>query len=454
MKRLIALLFTAALSALPVAAQESNPETVALQVAPAAAKESNALRLLPASPDLEEGNASVVMLRMIWEQPVWMQKVWPKLSEVADLPHDDPRVAEIPFDSFQRQLYRAAMMKHADWEYPIDSEPFATILLPDVQGLRNLAGRGMHIWIGQQITKGNLHGAREGILTQFACSRHIAQTPFLVTHLVANSISQMGLDRVELLIQQPEAPNLYWALAGLPESIGPVKDAIEFESRALMKSLPSFSDGVPATGDGKWKSAADEFVTFMNLSNPKRLTSSEADELKRKLVQESTAVLTDKLGFQDATIAKMSSEEKVMRWVMLTAHEFSTRTENAFSLPAPDAIKMLAEIDSEVQSLEQKLVVPASPFIKNTARLYMSFHGFGRRVKFLQTVEAVRDYMAQNSGKLPQSLGDCSLPIPNDPFTQKPFEYQMGNGTATLKMAEVEGVTQPQTRLYQITTAG
>ncbi|MEL6110840.1 MAG: hypothetical protein AAFU85_32950, partial [Planctomycetota bacterium] len=272
MKRLISILLTSAVSALPAVAQDSKVETITLQVAPATAKDSNALRLLPATPDLKDGNASVVMLRMIWEQTMWMQKVWPKLGEVAELPHDDPRVAEIPFDGFQRQLYRAAMMRHADWEYPIDSEPLATILLPDVQGFRNLAGRGMHIWTGQQIAKGNLHGAREGILTQFACARHIAQTPFLVTHLVANAISQMGLDRIELLIQQPDAPNLYWALAGLPKSIGPVKDAIELESRALIKSLPSFGDGVPATGDSKWQSAADEFVTFMNLSNPRQLT--------------------------------------------------------------------------------------------------------------------------------------------------------------------------------------
>ena len=450
MKRLIALVVITVFSSLPVAAQGIKTETIPLKIAPASAKESNALRLLPASPDLEEGNASVVMLRLIWEQTKWMQEVWPKLGEVAELPHDDPKVAEIPFDGFQRRLYRAAMMKHADWEYPIDREPLVTILLPDAQGFRNLAGRGLHIWNGQQIAKGNLHGAREGILTQFACARHVAQTPFIVTHLVANAISRMGLERIELLIQQPDSPNLYWALAGLPDSIGPVKEAIELESRALIKSLPSFSDGVPATGDAKWKSAAAEFSTFMELSNPRKLTPSEANELKRNLLTESIGVLKNRMGFQDDALAKMSDEEKIMRWVMLTTQEFSTRVENAFSLPAPDAIELLTQIDAETKALEEKLGAPASPFMKNAANIYMSLYGFGRRVKFLQTVEAIRNHMSLNDGKLPRSLNELSLPIPIDPFTNQPFEYQLSGKTATLKMVAIEGVSQQENREYQM----
>lgn len=440
------------LAGLPVSAQDPKPEIVTLRVAAASAEESNALRLLPASPDLKDGNAAVVMLRTTWEQANWMQKVWPKLGEVCDLPHDDPKVQEIPFDSFQRQLYRAAMMKDAHWEYPINSEPLASILLPDVQGFRQLAGRGMKIWIAQQIVKGDLHRARQGILTQFACARHIAETPFLVTHLVANAITRMGLDRAELLIQQPDAPNLYWAFSKLPPAIGPVDEAIELESRALVKSLPALDNGVLAVGSPKWKEAAVEFSTFMSLSGNQEWTVKDANALKKRLLTESQTALRDKLKFDDDTLKEMSDEEKVMRWVMLTTQLFNTRTENAFSLPAPDAIRMLVRLDREVKQLEKKLEAP-SPLMKNQAGIYMSLYGFGRRVKFLQTVEAIRDHMSQNDGQLPKSLDDVALPIPNDPFTNTPFEYRMSKNTATLKMTPIEGVKRQQVRHYRIMAA-
>lgn len=451
MKQLVAITI---LLGIPAYAQEPEPEVVTFKLSAASAAESNALRLLPASTDLEDGNASVVMLRMIWEKTGWMQEFWPKLGEVSELPHDDPAVEEFPFDSFQRQLRRAGRMNRADWEYPLNSEPLAMILLPDVQGLRNLAGRGMKIWIGQQIAKGDLHSAREGILTQLACARHMARTPIIVNHLVAAAVGKMGLDRTELLVQQVDSPNLYWALSGLPNTLGPIDEAIALESQMLVRSLPSLSDEVPPTGDPRWKQAAAEFSEFMSLSMGQQLTPADAAALKKRMVEMSVTELKAKLKFTHQQLAKMSEEEQVMRWIMAITERINTRIENAFTLPPPQALKMLVQLEDEILTIEKNVAAPASPFMK-PMNVFLALNGFGRRVKLLQTLEAVRDHMAHHEGRLPQSLGDLDLPVPHDPFTGKPFEYRMSKNTATLTMARIEGipVQRQRRRKYVISAA-
>src|SRR4029079_3378426 len=54
-------------------------------------------------------------------------------------------------------------------------------------------------------------------------------------------------------------------------------------------------------------------------------------------------------------------------------------------------------------------------------------------VAALRAVEAVRLFAAANEGKLPKSLADVkSVPVPDDPFTGKPFGYAAKANAFTL----------------------
>ena len=65
---LMGLMILCAVSERPCPGQ-SPATTVELTVTPAESPApSHALRLLPTAPELKDGNAAVVMLRMIWEQ--------------------------------------------------------------------------------------------------------------------------------------------------------------------------------------------------------------------------------------------------------------------------------------------------------------------------------------------------------------------------------------------------
>jgi hypothetical protein len=46
-------------------------------------------------------------------------------------------------------------------------------------------------------------------------------------------------------------------------------------------------------------------------------------------------------------------------------------------------------------------------------------------------------FAAAHEGKFPAKLSDAGVPLPADPFTGKPFGYEVKGGTATLTASGV-----------------
>jgi hypothetical protein len=62
-----------------------------------------------------------------------------------------------------------------------------------------------------------------------------------------------------------------------------------------------------------------------------------------------------------------------------------------------------------------------------------------QRFALLRHVEALRLYAAANDGKLPSRLADVGVPLPNDPFTGKPFRYEADGATAHVRGTPPKG---------------
>jgi hypothetical protein len=56
-----------------------------------------------------------------------------------------------------------------------------------------------------------------------------------------------------------------------------------------------------------------------------------------------------------------------------------------------------------------------------------------QRIALLRHVEALRMYAAAHDGKLPAKLSDCPVPLPVDPFSNKPFRYEVDGATFHLR---------------------
>src|SRR5262249_49116156 len=57
----------------------------------------------------------------------------------------------------------------------------------------------------------------------------------------------------------------------------------------------------------------------------------------------------------------------------------------------------------------------------------------GQRIALLRHVEALRLHAAEHDGALPENLNEVSVPLPDDPFTGKPFRYEVQGNTAHLR---------------------
>jgi hypothetical protein len=68
-----------------------------------------------------------------------------------------------------------------------------------------------------------------------------------------------------------------------------------------------------------------------------------------------------------------------------------------------------------------------------------SFARSDRELAALTAVEALRSYAADHDGQLPAKLADVTeTPVPENPATGEPFEYQLENGKATLSDSKFE----------------
>ena len=98
------------------------------------------------------------------------------------------------------------------------------LLIPEVQQIRVLA-TAVALRCRGQIADKDYDGAVGTLKTIFAISRHMGEHPTIISGLVGVAIAQIGCNLLEELVQQPGAPNLYWALTGLPPQLVDMRKA-------------------------------------------------------------------------------------------------------------------------------------------------------------------------------------------------------------------------------------
>lgn len=400
-------------------------------------------RLMQSELQQEQGNAAPVLLRMPHEQQAFMATVFNKLHEYSDLPITDPKLSEVNFNSFARQIIRAGNMSHADWQYPLQSKVPYMILLPDVQTQRQWVGRGMTVWIKQQLAKGDTKAALEGIRAQLDCSRHISRSPLVVCNLVGVAIATTGLENLELAMQVESTPNLYWSLSLLPNTLVDIGPMVRWENNALRQSLPSIPDPLPPVGDARWTTIAGDFIKLMSDMYETRYTQAEAEEVIGNIDRIATKTLLEGHVLTEEELKQTSVEERTMRWILIQHTRFTAATESLIHMPLDQAVKHKKAMEAEHAALMQQTKTKNSPLAEFQMNGIVACNRFGRLVRILQTIEAIRDYVAQHNGMLPTTLAQLNLPVPNDPFTNRPFLYSTEGDQVVLQWEELPELKYP-----------
>jgi hypothetical protein len=91
-------------------------------------------------------------------------------------------------------------------------------------------------------------------------------------------------------------------------------------------------------------------------------------------------------------------------------------------------------------------------------KVFLSMGRLERRLEAIRCLEAIRLYAAGHDGKLPASLADITeVPVPVDPVTHKPFEYQVQAEKASLASpppADKRSYDRPVIYVLQMRRAG
>src|SRR5260370_9289191 len=246
MKRiLLAALLGAALggSSVAHAQQQASPRT-AVSVSPAA-QPTPALKytLMPELKDFTSGNALLHYYKAFskewWSNISRQNVVWDENSDKAQVAPLDKMPAEYAFVKdwrMLREVDRGARTDHCDWELldGLRKEGFG-LLLPDLQGFREMV-RFLALRARYELADGDFDKCIYTLQTGFALAKHVGEGPTLIHMLVGVAISQIMAKQLDELIQQPNCPNLYWALARLPRPYIDLRRP--FQAAMMMTATP------------------------------------------------------------------------------------------------------------------------------------------------------------------------------------------------------------------------
>src|SRR5262249_14312593 len=145
----------------------------------------------------------------------------------------------------------AARREQCDWDLPVREFSFST-LIPELKQMRDLA-RLIVFKARIEMSRGQIDDAIDTLKTGVAIGRHASQAPTLVNALVGVAITHMTLNQVEVLIQQPNCPNLYWTLTNLPEPLVDLRPGLQFERDFLYLFFTELRDARGAVHtDAEW----------------------------------------------------------------------------------------------------------------------------------------------------------------------------------------------------------
>jgi hypothetical protein len=135
-----------------------------------------------------------------------------------------------------------------------------------------------------------------------------------------------------------------------------------------------------------------------------------------------------------ARIETMSSAEVLLLYLSNYYHELRDEVFKAHYVPFSQSRAITTEADKRVSSAantEAGRVVHA--FLPAITKVRLAQVRLERKLELLRVIEALRMHAAANGGRLPDKLDEVKVvPVPLDPGTGQPFEYQRDGATATL----------------------
>lgn len=427
-------------------------------------------RLLPSEADLLPGNAAMYYTRAFAEGGIG--SVWKGIEKqygfdevhggektngwytvdrpLSDLPLDKVRQAAQGFNTYIEQcVERGSLRRDCDWGRNLEELKgldIIALLLPEIQESRSLS-RAIMLQARVAVADGDFDRAVELLRMNYQMGRNVASDPILVSGLVGIAECAMGNHELLELIAAKDSPNMYWALAALPRPMIDVLPAVRYELGWGVKIFPVFGDAENEEhSSDEWARLLAETMVNAETALNGRTT---LDMTQTRLAITGIAIFT----YPDAKrrlIAGGMEPERVEQMpvgqvISIDAAREYRRIGNEFEkwwyLPFP-AMKTSKNPDMQfagnkflggVGRLMASMLMPALEAVR-FAQVRLNW-----QLNAIQVVEAIRLHAAE-TGKMPASLAEIkSVPVPENPATDAPYQYRLDGDTAILELPKSDG---------------
>ncbi len=377
-----------------------------------------------------------------YEPYVWMD------TELKDLPLE--KVKEyLVYTSFQTLfLEEAAARLYCDFDRQIRTvDNPVGYLLPEVQTMRELA-RMQSLRFLVAMAENRTDDAVKILGQMISMGPHFCQEPFLVSNLVGTACANIGLQQAYYLSEHPDAPNLYWAIAQLPNPLINLDQSLAYEREFLFEQVKALRevDDTPKP-DGYWSEFIDRFADSI------QGVGAPFDELKTlgkagitiaigSNVLKAREYLVDIEGMSSDKLDKLPNTQ-IFFLAMRRFYERYRDEEFKYSFLPVHARQTSNVTSTGIGKMITKyglITLPTSLFLPAVQAAQSASLRTQQQLALWQTIESIRHHLATHENKLPATLKELELPAPYDPLTNGPFEYVMHASGATLKGAANPGL--------------
>jgi hypothetical protein len=442
---LVALLMLAVASA----SAQDNP-TIRLELTPMP-EPVPALKYLlyPQVRDQNPGNAVQLYLRAMSPESFGSlqrdAKQYERLNDLGQKPLRELTPAEVKELApalhwrFLNDVDRAARRPNYDWELtdPLRKDGIG-LLLPELQPMRSLAVV-LRARAKAELAAGDFDKAARSLQSGLAMGRQTANGPTLIQGLVGIAITSIMLSVVDDWVGQPDAPNLYWALTDLPHPLVDLRTCFEGERIWLDAMFPGYREMI---ADPSLPTPSPEQLHkyFRDLSGLERggevwlftLALQEYPAAKRFLQEH---------GRTNEQIAAMPVLHAVFLYEVYKYDVAYDDMRKNNGLPLIEAVTRSNQSDRKFTENQRKHVHDiAGELLPAAGKVRFATAWIDRKIAALRCIEAIRLHAAANGGKLPEALSDVTeVPVPNDPWTDKSFEYHLDGAKAVLTAGTASG---------------
>jgi hypothetical protein len=439
------LLTAVALAALPLNSR-AEEAAVRLTVRPMPApKLALKYQLLPELRELNPGNAAQDYLRCFMEQRYFF---FSKQAAADRALYQTMPLAELPVDKLR--TYGGFALRQADWAARLDTVDWQDLRriqdggmerLPEELGPLQLLATALRVRFRAEVAGRYFDDAIRTAKTMFSLSRHLGEHPTEVANLVGLWVAHLSLSTLEEMVQQPGCPNLYWALTDLPCPLVDLRKGVQGGRSLVAADLRLIRDGAPMS-----EAELETFVSRM--SGMMSFAREQAGQAPRTLrirldawVKEPERVSAACRSLVEAGCAqRLINEFPPLQIILLDEkRDYEVRRDERMKLLGLPLWQIDSLAGGEAQERDGHGLF--ADLLPHVVKLRRTQGRLEQQIALLRHVEALRLYAAEHGGQLPETLSAISVPLPDDPFTGKPFVYAMEGTTAHVRGSTLRGET-------------